>query len=737
MKVLITGGYGFIGSHIADKFYREGHDVFIIDNLTRGRRENFSHKHRFYELSVEDVRCEEIFRNNRFDVVIHMAAQVGRDYGQKFSYYDTKVNVLGLVNLLQLSAKYGVKKFIFASSEEVYGESSIFPSKEDSDAIPTTVLGVNKLLGEYYCQKWKELFGLQTLSLRISQVYGPRQIPDEEEVVAILLEKLCKKEAAVLPGGKEQIGDYIYVEDVAEAVYRAYNINYSGVLNLSTAVKTTNEHLVEILEKFQPFSSIGYREDSLNGRRGFCLDNSLMFKVFDWIPGTNLEEGLYKTYQYTLRKEETKKKRGKGKSEKNTLGGGIFQFVQKMTQKKKWIPYFENVLAFFLLTLLSLRHPHMIEKLPVDLNLLLIITFAIIYGSRQAILAFILHVISNILIFQGLGRDPIVLMYSTDFYIKAAYYVFVAFLIGYVKDGLERQTLEKKENIRILDEKMEFLVNQYQDMRIVRDELQTQIVNSEDSFGKIFSIIQELDTLRPEEVFAKAISVLERLMKTEGVAIYRFTETSKFARLMACSAKLKDTLAKSIKIEENPEIINAMVKKDIYVSKELIEGRPIMVMPVLTEQNVVGSILLYKADFERLTLAYQNFFKVITDLVSSTLFKAYAYDSAIENEKYIEGTNILRTSVFGEMMKSKRSLEKIHKMNYVVLRIQLNGTSQKHAAEKIGGIIRDTDFMGIDSDGHFLLVLGNTNLKEAGFVIGRLIQLGLDAQVVEEGGKDE
>ena len=180
-----------------------------------------------------------------------------------------------------------------------------------------------------------------------------------------------------------------------------------------------------------------------------------------------------------------------------------------------------------------------------------------------------------------------------------------------------------------------------------------------------------------------------------------------------------------------------MVSKDLYASRELAEGKPLLAMPVLDRGNAVGSILIYNTEFERLTLSYQNYLRVITNLVSSALSKAYAYDAAIENEKYIPGTHIYRHDVFDQMVSSKRALRKKHGLNYVMLKIMLNSMSPKHAAEAAGGVIRNTDFMGIDDKSNLFLVLGNTNEREAEFVISRLTKLGLGAEPVKVVEEDE
>ncbi len=731
MKVLITGGLGFIGSHIADKFHREGYDIFIIDNMIRGKKENFVHRHRFYELDVEDPRCEEVFKSNPFDLVIHMAAETDETcFRTKASCYSsTETNILGLINMLSLSVKYDVKKFIFASSASVYGNNRDFPSTEASETNPVTVAAVNKLMGEYYCSKWEELFHLETVCFRISNVYGPRQNPEGGGVIAVYLNRIMNEEPIEIFGEGSQLRDFIYVEDVANAVYKSANVSFTGVLNLSSGRAISINYLANIMEKYGSFSEINHVESPIGEISNSCLSNALAVRTYDWIPGTVVEEGLDRAYDYYLNAKKADSAVLHSSKNKKKKRRGFLDLFVFQSNRKKWMPYAENMIAYLLLMAFSIYNAKMYVTLPVDLNLGLIVIFTAIYGSRQGIVSFALSVVSTVVSFVANGRDPMTMIYSTDIFITLAYYVFLSFTIGYVKDSVVRTNEEQREKIEIQNQKIDFLSGLYNDMKTVRDELQNQIKNSEDSLGKIISIIQDLDSLRPEEVFVRAITVLEKLMKAQGVAIFRFNENSKFARLMACSPNLNATLSKSIRIEENPEILSTILHKNLYVSKDLDDGRPLLAMPVLENNEPVGSILIYNTIFERLTLSYQNYFRIITNLISSALSKAYAYDLAVENEKYIPGTHIYRPELFQEMLKSKRTLESKYQINYTILKIIAKSMQAKNAAEKIAGIIRDTDFMGMSVDSDLLLVLGNTTQEEAKFVVNRIGKLGLESEI--------
>ncbi len=149
MKILITGGCGFIGSHVADRFYKEGHEIYIIDNLATGNIKNVEVPHKFYNIDIASQRCEEIFKANRFDVVVNLSAQVDVNTSLESPYLDSKSNLLGITNMLDLSHKYGVKKFMFSSSAAVYGNTEIIPINEECPINPISPYGMSKSVGEF------------------------------------------------------------------------------------------------------------------------------------------------------------------------------------------------------------------------------------------------------------------------------------------------------------------------------------------------------------------------------------------------------------------------------------------------------------------------------------------------------------------------------------------------------------------------------------------------------------
>ncbi|TXC91758.1 NAD-dependent epimerase/dehydratase family protein, partial [Metabacillus litoralis] len=240
MNVLITGGYGFIGSFVAERFYKENHKIFIIDNLTTGRKENINFRHKSLIIDIEDEQCEKFFKAHSIDVVIHCAAQTHVKRSIDEPVTDSSTNILGLINMLNLSKIHDVKKFVFCSSAAVYGDNQNLPLREDEQGNPISPYGLNKLTGEQYCQKWDELYGVSSLIYRFSNVYGPRQhLSEESSVIAHFTNVLLRKEPITIHGDGEQTRDFIYVSDVAEAIFRGVRSELSGIYNLSTGTEVS------------------------------------------------------------------------------------------------------------------------------------------------------------------------------------------------------------------------------------------------------------------------------------------------------------------------------------------------------------------------------------------------------------------------------------------------------------------------------------------------------------------
>ncbi|MFW6199884.1 MAG: NAD-dependent epimerase/dehydratase family protein, partial [Gemmatimonadota bacterium] len=221
-RVLVTGGAGFIGSHVADAYLARGDEVWIVDDLSSGKRENLPADARFREMSVEDPELRDVFREVGFDLVSHHAAQIDVRKSVADPVFDARVNLIGLLNLAEAAVEVGTRRVIFVSSGGVvYGEADDIPTPETAPKRPDSPYGVTKMTGEYYLRYYRRVHGLESVALRYSNVYGPRQDPHGEAgVVAIFSNRLEGGEPLTIFGDGEQTRDYVYVGDVVAANMR-------------------------------------------------------------------------------------------------------------------------------------------------------------------------------------------------------------------------------------------------------------------------------------------------------------------------------------------------------------------------------------------------------------------------------------------------------------------------------------------------------------------------------------
>jgi UDP-glucose 4-epimerase len=302
MKVLVTGGAGFIGSHIVDGLIEDKYEVVVVDDLSTGREENIHKKAKFYKLDIQNPKLEEIFQKEKPDYVNHHAAQKDVRVSVSDPILDAKINILGTINLLQNCIKYKVKKVIFASTGgAIYGEQKIFPAPEDHPTRPISPYGITKLIAEHYLYYYKAIYGLDYVSLRYSNVYGPRQDPHGEAgVVAIFIQKMLNGEQPIINGDGEQTRDFVYAGDIVMANILAMNNNTSeSIFNIGTGVETTiNQIFFRIRDIVNPHIKEKHGPRKEGEQRRSVVDYIKAKEILHWQPRVSLIDGLEKTVKY-------------------------------------------------------------------------------------------------------------------------------------------------------------------------------------------------------------------------------------------------------------------------------------------------------------------------------------------------------------------------------------------------------------------------------------------------------
>lgn len=300
-KILVTGGAGFIGSHLVDELIKKGYEVAVIDNLSTGVKPNLNVKAKFYKIDIQDKKASDIFSKEKPDAVFHYAAQISIRDSVSDPIKDAKTNILGSLNILENCKKYNVKKVIFSSSGgSIYGQTDVFPTNENCKEDPLSPYAIAKLSVEKYLNYYYKSFGLEFVVLRFANVYGPRQnSKGEAGVIAIFSDKMLMQEQVVINGSGKQTRDFVFVSDIVDASILALEKNKTGIFNLGTAVETDiNTIFLKLKGILKSDCKEAHGPAAAGESERSCLDFSGAKEALGWEPKYNLQQGLEKTAEW-------------------------------------------------------------------------------------------------------------------------------------------------------------------------------------------------------------------------------------------------------------------------------------------------------------------------------------------------------------------------------------------------------------------------------------------------------
>ncbi|ACA54427.1 NAD-dependent epimerase/dehydratase family protein [Clostridium botulinum] len=300
MKVLVSGGAGFIGSNLVDKLINLGHNVCIIDNLSTGNINNVNKKAQLYINDILDPNVSKIFEKEKFDIVYHLAAQIDVQKSIANPIFDSDVNVCGTINIINNCVKYNVKKIVYSSSAAVYGHPQYLPIDEAHGIRPISYYGLSKYTAEEYIRVFSNLNNLDFTILRYANVYGIRQDPKGEGgVISIFMNSLFKKQPLYIFGDGSALRDYIFVEDIVDTNIAALSGGGKERFNIGTGVYTSVKELAEnMIDIIGLKCNIEYAPARKGDIANSYFNISKAKNKLNWIPKFSLKDGLKKTIEY-------------------------------------------------------------------------------------------------------------------------------------------------------------------------------------------------------------------------------------------------------------------------------------------------------------------------------------------------------------------------------------------------------------------------------------------------------
>ncbi len=273
----------------------------VVDNLSTGKRKNVNRRAKLHKVDIQSARIQRVFRNERPSVVMHLAAQMDVRRSVKDPVFDAQVNILGTLNLLEQAFNHGTRKVVFASSGgAIYGEQEVFPAPETHPMRPVSPYGISKLCGEHYLSYYQRMSGMQVVSMRYGNVYGPRQDPNGEAgVVAIFIQRMLSGEQPVINGNGRQTRDFVYVDDVVDANLAVMGQGIQGVYNVGTGTETTVNQLFAMLQELTGSSCRELHGPIRKGEQiRSVVDPMRVRKDLGWEPKVSLKEGLKRTVEF-------------------------------------------------------------------------------------------------------------------------------------------------------------------------------------------------------------------------------------------------------------------------------------------------------------------------------------------------------------------------------------------------------------------------------------------------------
>ena len=304
-KILVTGGAGFIGSHLVDRLVEKKHRIVVIDNLSTGFKSNLNPKAKLFQVDICSVVIDRIFQKERFEYMFHYAAQVDIRKSLQNPILDVGVNISGSLNLIRSCQKHKVKKVIFASTGgAIYGEQSFIPTNERHPEMPISPYGVAKLSVEKYLNFYYQIYGLPYVAVRYGNVFGPRQNPKGDSgVVAIFAERLLKNEPLAIYGDGKQTRDYVYVADAVNAALLGLRSRQVGAFNIGRGRETSVNRLYQMMKaKTHSKSRVTYAPFRAGEQKRSCIDYNKAFNLLGWKPRFDLDSGLDLTLKYYAEK---------------------------------------------------------------------------------------------------------------------------------------------------------------------------------------------------------------------------------------------------------------------------------------------------------------------------------------------------------------------------------------------------------------------------------------------------
>lgn len=722
MNVLLIGGAGSMINNLIIKLSKEKHRVYL---LTGDKFGNLPYQQVFekYRFTYTDSCLNEIFESISPDLVIFMGA-----YDTNFSWKDEEEEAVkyssGLMNILMGYARKGLGRFIYLSSHEVYGDSCEEDIAEEASVSPSGFRAMVLAQAEEMCESYRKSRGLDIVTLRLDHLYGiPESMRDVKDICnRMCLEALDSESVTIREDNRFSL---LFERDAVEYIYRVAVCaqHKSFVYNISSCTEVSEREIAELIQSHLKNPVDIVVKEGEQRRR--ILSNRLYDSEFG-SPFFCELSGIIKKILDKMKKDRHIFLHGEEKRH---------SLYQRLIKKAGWllkalIPFVENLAAFIPFFMLNNRAVGSEYFASLDFYLLYVLLFAIVYGQQQATFSAVLAV-AGYCFRQMYDRSGFELMLDTNTYVWIAQLFILGLVVGYMRDNISKLKRESEDEKDFLSVQLNDIHDINSSNVRVKDALETQIINQNDSVGKIYNITSALDHYSSEEVLFYAAEVLGKLIKSKDVAIYVISNAS-YARLFSATSKKARMMGNSIRYTELGELYDTLLEHKVFINRRLDDRYPLMANAIYDDEASMQMIvMIWSIPWESMTLGQANQLVIISALIQNAVIRANRYLAALEEKRYVEGTQTMETEAFTALSKAYLKAQKSGLTECMLLKIHVSSADFKEASTAIMKKLRQTDYIGTLKDGGLYVLLANSNNNDVQFVISRLKEIGYDSDIVE------
>ena len=698
MKILLTGVLPKSVWTIAERVARGGHQLTVLGQIREPDRKIPGVQHT--KLNLAEKETVRYIQASGFDAILFFFACQCEDQREYGAVQGSQLDAI--FEILNGAGGASSSQFVLITDQRVFGEGQ--QGREDEIPIPDTPTGVMIRAAES-CVSCAGSDTFKTLIVRTTSIYEPG---DPESFFSIAALRASDKREFVLRGTPDTPCDFLHAEDLGVFLEYAVSMQLEGVVHAPQGVPSTYAGVISAMQRFLPDLSVVY----MPARRCRQALNGRIASSIGWVPRHDFRQELAQLCQIP-----SGKKAGRRKA-----------FVPKKLGKTiiKWA---EVILLWLAAVWLTRQGKNSAVLSSVDFMLLYTALMGFVHGRTAGIAAAVLTCIWYCQSFIGEGGAPSDLLFNTDHWLPMSIYVLFGSLFGYAQDRQRSQMAlleQEREDIR---QERDFIEGIYQRTYEDRNRLKEQIYHYRDSYGRIYQITRELDTLQPVQVFLSTLHVLESTLQNNSVAIYECNQGNDFTRLVVRSREMKST-PRSMRISEYAPMYDVLKKGKLYANHNLTDGYPVYALPVMDQGEIIAVLMLWNVPFEQQSLYMENLLSVVAGLVQSALIRAIGYHRQVA-DLYYENTHILMPQAFMTALGIYQTIRSRHMGTHVLVRLHADREMDLEVIDRyIGKLVRSTDLVGRLEDGCYYVLFPQASAEQLPGIEGRFNSYGIRCEVV-------